>query len=72
MFNFFKLEKKLLCLSFGLFCAITLFAQKQNSRFKVIAFYTAKNDLAHISFVHEANKWFPKMGEKYQFHVRFN
>ncbi len=27
-------------------------------RFKVIAFYTAKNDLAHISFVNEANSWF--------------
>jgi len=41
----------------------------QNSRpkFKVIAFYTAKNDKAHISFVHEANKWFPKMAAKYNF-----
>ena len=25
---------------------------------KIIAFYTAKNDQAHISFVHEANRWF--------------
>jgi uncharacterized protein len=33
--------------------------------FRVIAFYTAKNDQAHISFVHEANRWFHKMaGEK--------
>ena len=24
----------------------------------MLAFYTAKNDLAHISFVHEANRWF--------------
>ncbi len=29
--------------------------------FRVIAFYTAKEDPAHISFVHEANRWFPKM-----------
>ena len=36
---------------------ITLKAQNNSSRFKVIAFYTAKNDQAHISFVHEANKW---------------
>ncbi len=64
MFNVFKMEKKILCLSFGLFCVITLFAQKQNARFKVIAFYTAKNDFAHISFVHEANKWFPKMARE--------
>ena len=35
--------------------------------FRVIAFYTAKNDLAHISFVHEANRWFPEMAKKYHF-----
>ncbi|HEU0227769.1 MAG TPA: ThuA domain-containing protein [Arachidicoccus soli] len=35
--------------------------------FHVIAFYTGKNDLAHISFVHEANKWFPTMAKKYHF-----
>jgi hypothetical protein len=29
--------------------------------FSVVAFYTGKNDLAHISFVHEANAWFPKL-----------
>ena len=28
------------------------------ARFHVLAFYTGKNDLAHISFVHEANRWF--------------
>nr|WP_199002220.1 ThuA domain-containing protein [Flavobacterium sp. ASV13] len=45
------------------------FAQhkKTNSNFKVIAFYTAKNDQAHISFVHEANKWFPKVAEQNHF-----
>lgn len=36
-------------------------------KFKVIAFYTAKADLAHISFVHEANKWFPQMAKRYNF-----
>lgn len=45
---------------------ITGFAQRKSS-FKVIAFYTAKSDLAHISFVHEANKWFPSMAAKYGF-----
>ncbi|MDH7464424.1 ThuA domain-containing protein [Chitinophagaceae bacterium 26-R-25] len=48
-----------------LFVTICL-AQKKSS-FKVIAFYTAKSDLAHISFVHEANKWFPSMAAKYGF-----
>jgi hypothetical protein len=33
----------------------------QSHAFRVIAFYTAKNDQAHISFVHEANRWFKKI-----------
>ncbi len=36
-------------------------------KFKVLAFYTAKEDLAHISFVHEANRWFPNAAKKYHF-----
>jgi len=42
-------------------------AQKPNPLFKVIAFYTAKNDLAHISFVHEANRWFPQIAAQHDF-----
>ncbi len=42
-------------------------AQTGQPEFKVIAFYTAKHDPAHISFVHEANRWFPKMAKKYNF-----
>jgi len=42
-------------------------AQKKSMPFKVIAFYTERNDLAHISFVHEANKWFPKMAAQNNF-----
>jgi hypothetical protein len=55
------------------FLAITSIAslkgpgQKHSPAFKVIAFYTERNDLAHISFVHEANKWFPKMAAQYNF-----
>jgi hypothetical protein len=41
-------------------------AQKLSS-FNVIAFFTARNDQAHISFVHEANRWFPAMAQKYNF-----
>ena len=52
----------LLCLTFSVASA-----QKKEPKFKVIAFYTAKNDQAHISYVHEANSWFPKMGLKYDF-----
>lgn len=53
----------LLCLCFAGGAA----AQSKNLPFRVIAFYTAKSDLAHISFVHEANRWFPLMAAKYHF-----
>jgi hypothetical protein len=50
------------------FCFIAnLNAQNKTPLFKVIGFYTAKEDLAHISFVHEANKWFPQIGALYNF-----
>ena len=50
------------------FCFITESkAQSHFTAFKVIAFYTAKNDQAHISFVHEANKWFPEIAAEYNF-----
>lgn len=47
----------------------THLSQGQNKKpaFRVIAFYTAKKDAAHISFVHEANRWFPLTGKKYNF-----
>ncbi|AMR31704.1 hypothetical protein A0256_09850 [Mucilaginibacter sp. PAMC 26640] len=48
------------------FVVTGIFAQG-NPKFRVIAFYTAKSDQAHISFVHEANKWFPLMAKKYHF-----
>lgn len=35
--------------------------------FKVVAFYTGRNDTAHISFVHEANRWFPAMAAQNHF-----
>ena len=42
-------------------------ANGQRPKFKVIAFYTGREDKAHISFVHEANKWFPLMAKQYNF-----
>src|SRR6202171_4141558 len=36
-------------------------------KFRVVAFFTAKQDQAHISFVHEAERWFPAMAAKYNF-----
>lgn len=39
----------------------------QPPAFRVIAFFTAAEDAAHISFVREANKWFPKMAARHHF-----
>lgn len=50
-----------------LFLTTSISIAQTASSFNVIAFYTAQNDLAHISFVHEANRWFPKMGSTYNF-----
>jgi hypothetical protein len=43
------------------------FGQRKGPDFCVVAFYTAKNDPAHISFVHEANNWFLKLSRQYHF-----
>ncbi len=58
---------RLAVLCMALFLPVALFGQNSKPKFRVIAFYTAKSDQAHISFVHEANKWFPQMAEKYKF-----
>lgn len=42
----------------------SLVAQQKKPAFKVLAFYTGKNDLAHISFVNEAKEWFPQQAAK--------
>lgn len=47
-------------------CSVLTFTV-QAQQFKVIAFYTAKNDPAHISFVHEANRWFAKAAKQHAF-----
>src|ERR1700754_3078858 len=47
--------------------SVCVHAQDAPVRFHVLAFYTARHDLGHISFVHEANRWFPEMGKKYGF-----
>jgi hypothetical protein len=64
--------KKILIFWFAavLLCTIPFISgigQNANPKFKAIAFYTAKNDLAHISFVHEANRWFSKISAIYNF-----
>ena len=41
--------------------SLTASAQEGPPKFKVLAFYTGVNDQAHISFVREANRWFPDL-----------
>ncbi|MDP3913498.1 MAG: ThuA domain-containing protein [Bacteroidota bacterium] len=53
-----------------LFFCFSLSAKVQGNelpKFRVIAFYTAKNDPAHVSFVNEANAWFSKVGARNYF-----
>lgn len=46
---------------FVLICIVFCLSHECSSQsFRVIGFFTAKNDRAHITFVHEANKWFDK------------
>src|SRR5258708_8159764 len=73
MIQFIFSERNKIKICFILSCIICFYfitaskAQSHSPAFKVIAFYTAKNDEAHISFVHEANKWFPAMAASYNF-----
>ena len=43
-------------------------AQQKKASFNVVGFFTAKNDRAHITYVHEANKWLSSISGKYNFH----
>jgi len=58
--------KIILCLALFRFVPGCI-AQSAKPDFKVIAFFTSRNDLAHISFVHEANRWFPQAAAKHNF-----
>lgn len=40
---------------------------KKKPDFNVIGFYTGINDRAHVSYVHEANKWLAKMAQEHNF-----
>lgn len=65
----YPIKRILTCLSVFLFLpSIVSQAQdRKSTRFRIIAFYTAKNDLAHIDFVREAHQWFKQQGEKHNF-----
>ena len=48
-------------------CLGTISPRPATPDFRVIAFFTAREDQAHISFVREAVRWFPEMAEKHNF-----
>ncbi|WP_379089624.1 ThuA domain-containing protein [Pedobacter sp. UC225_65] len=62
-----SLSKKLILTLVVLIAIVNIGYAQKTPKFKVIAFYTGKNDQAHVSYVHEANHWFPKMADKYGF-----
>jgi hypothetical protein len=62
-----KLSLVLFTIHLFFFKSPELLGQNNSPEFKVIAFYTAQHDQAHISYVHEANKWFLKIAAEYNF-----
>ncbi|HXS68031.1 MAG TPA: ThuA domain-containing protein [Candidatus Polarisedimenticolia bacterium] len=67
MSRFTQITRTIAALLIATFALCRAYADNTNVQFKVIAFYTGKEDLAHISFVKEASRWFPEMGAKYHF-----
>jgi hypothetical protein len=61
------MTKKIFAVIFYTIIFLATNAQSGKANFHVIAFFTAKSDLAHISFVHEANRWFPEIAKQYNF-----
>jgi hypothetical protein len=50
------------------YCIFTFIScQTRKPDFGVIAFYNPGDEQAHLSFVHEANRWFATMAEKHNF-----
>lgn len=73
---FFRISKiiavrtrRYLLFTFLVFYVPCIYGQKGTGqpKFRVISFYTAKNDAAHISYVHQANRWFASIAGKYNF-----
>jgi hypothetical protein len=52
----------------GLALLAAAFAGAQATpKFKVLGFSTSKDDAGHVSYEHEANRWFPKIAAQYGF-----
>jgi hypothetical protein len=64
-----KAASFIFCFTLGLLSVLKTSAKEDESteRFHVIAFYTGKEDLAHVSFVREANQWFAAAARDHHF-----
>ena len=58
---------KTLVAAASVFCCLALTGGSRKPDFRVIAFFTGKQDQAHISFLHEAERWFPEMASRHNF-----
>lgn len=67
MVNHVQRWRCLLVVFFVLTGAGRCLSQDPSRPFSVLAFYTGKEDAAHISFVEEANTWFAQQGPQYGF-----
>ncbi len=54
---------------FNISFILRLECTQNNQRFPGDRILYGRADLAHISFVHEANRWFPKMAAAISFHL---
>ena len=64
------MEKKVTLLLFMILCVSCtnrITNEVSATKPRVIGFYTAQHDPAHISFVHEANRWFDSVAAKHNF-----
>jgi uncharacterized protein len=64
-----RLERSAVVLAISVACLAGLAAHQSPPapRFSVLAFYTGRQDLAHISFLQEANRWFPEVARAHNF-----
>jgi len=62
-----KNKNLLTILTFTFLCLIVSSGAQEHPTFRAIAFFTSRNDLAHISFVHEANRWFSRLAAENNF-----
>lgn len=67
MVSFITMGRRAIAFAAVGLCSASLNAQTPAPKFRAVAFYTGLHDPAHISFVREANLWFPRMAAAHNF-----